>query len=71
MKKTSNMGGAATFSLADFPSGEQMHLEEEIMRHALALWRKKGHPCISAFEVLRRAARRTSTRGRLGVSTPG
>ena len=41
MKKTGMSSVAATFSLADFPSGARAKLEGRIIERALELWRKK------------------------------
>jgi hypothetical protein len=41
MKKTGISPVAVTFSLADFPSGERLKLEEQIIGRALELWRRK------------------------------
>jgi hypothetical protein len=43
MKKTGISPIAMTFSLADFPSGERVKLEEQIICRALELWRRKRH----------------------------
>ena len=41
MKSRPHTPAFVTFSLADFPSGERMKLEKEIIERALALWRRK------------------------------
>lgn len=41
MKKEIEDMAMKTFSLADLPSGKRARLEEQIMEHALAHWRKK------------------------------
>lgn len=41
MKRTEIAAIAATFSLADFPSGDRARLEGQIIERALQHWRKK------------------------------
>jgi hypothetical protein len=41
MKKTHIAATAATFSLADFPSGDRAKLEGQIIERALQLWCKR------------------------------
>ncbi len=48
----------ATFSLADFPSGERVKLESEIIKNALALWRKKQPIHLAALKTLLHARRK-------------
>jgi hypothetical protein len=42
-----------TFSLADFPSGERVKLENQIMERALARWRSRQSSRLTAFNSLR------------------
>jgi hypothetical protein len=41
MKKMNSAAIAATFSLADFPSGDRAKLEGQIIERALQLWSKR------------------------------
>lgn len=41
MKKMTTSATASTFSLADFPSGDRVKLEDQIIEHALQGWCKK------------------------------
>lgn len=44
MKREAMAVTAATFSLADLPSGDRAKLEEGIIERALQLWCKKRRP---------------------------
>jgi hypothetical protein len=58
MKKTITTAALATFSLADFPSGERVKLESKIIENALALWRKKQQAHLTALKVILHARRK-------------
>jgi len=44
MKKIAIAATAATFSLVDYPSGDPVKREEQIIERAVQLWRKKLRP---------------------------
>jgi hypothetical protein len=53
-------------NLADLPSDERMQLEDQIMKRALALWRKRGHAHRNALNALLQAEREILAQKRTG-----